>query len=60
MGKLQAPRNSGRKWAQLPEHERAKIMQSMNEGFPTGYEMLLERYYRNLAEEKTGAAPDQP
>ena len=30
----------------------------MSEGFPPEYRMVLERYYRRLAEEKRGPAAD--
>jgi hypothetical protein len=35
--------------------DRDRILQSMSEGFPPEYRLVLERYYRRLAEEK--AAP---
>ncbi|MEM7393790.1 MAG: hypothetical protein AAF492_15725 [Verrucomicrobiota bacterium] len=51
-GDLHAPKEGRKKWAELPDQERDKIMQSLSEGFPPGYEVILERYFKNLAEEK--------
>ena len=33
---------------------REQIMQSKTEGFPPGYESLLQSYYQRLAQEKVG------
>jgi hypothetical protein len=57
IGDLHAPRKGGKQWAELPAHERDRILQSMTEGFPAHYQRMLERYYRQLAEEKSG--PDE-
>jgi hypothetical protein len=60
IGDLRAPRNGGKKWGDLPAHERDRILQSMTEGFPPQYQRVLERYYRQLAEEKpTGEAVEK-
>ena len=60
IGDLRAPRNGGKKWGDLPAHERDRILQSMTEGFPPQYQRVLERYYRQLAEEKpTGEAAEK-
>ncbi len=60
IGDLRAPRNGGKKWGDLPAHERDRILQSMTEGFPPQYQRVLERYYRQLAEEKpTGEAGEK-
>jgi len=56
IGDLHAARKNGKQWAELPPHQRDKILQSMTEGFPAHYQKILERYYKRLAEEK--AAPD--
>jgi len=56
IGDLHAARKNGKNWAELPAHQRDKILQSMTEGFPAHYQKILERYYKRLAEEK--AAPD--
>lgn len=65
-GPLHDANRQGRAWAELPPHERERILQSMTEGFPPHYQRLLERYYRRLAEERTaeelpeGAAAEMP
>ena len=54
-GDLHAPKGAGKKWGQLPAKQRQKILQAMTEGFPPHYRVVLERYYRRLAEEQTAA-----
>ena len=56
IGDLHAPRQLGKKWGELPPHQRDRILQSMSEGFPAHYQQILERYYRRLAEEKPASA----
>jgi len=56
IGNLVDPNQSEKDWAKLSSRERDRILQSMSEGFPPEYRTVLERYYRRLAEEKTGAA----
>jgi hypothetical protein len=51
IGDLHAARKTGKQWAELPPHERERIVQSMTEGFPAHYQKILERYYKRLAEE---------
>ncbi len=62
IGDLVNPEESNKDWAKLSARERDRILQSMSEGFPPEYRMVLERYYRRLAEEKRSpaaeAAPD--
>jgi len=53
IGALVDPRESNKHWAKLSGRERDRILQSMSEGFPPEYRLVLERYYRRLAEEKT-------
>jgi hypothetical protein len=53
IGSLVDPGQSQKDWAKLSGRERDRILQSMSEGFPPEYRMVLERYYRRLAEEKT-------
>jgi hypothetical protein len=55
IGDLVAPGDSNKDWAKLSGRERDRILQSMSEGFPPEYRLVLERYYRRLAEER--AAP---
>ncbi len=56
IGDLHAARRTGKQWAELPPHERDRIVQSMTEGFPAHYQKILERYYKRLAEEKPANA----
>jgi hypothetical protein len=56
IGNLVEPGQSEKDWAKLSSRERDRILQSMSEGFPPEYRTVLERYYRRLAEEKTGAS----
>lgn len=59
IGDLHAARKTGKQWAELPPHERDRIVQSMTEGFPAHYQKILERYYKRLAAETpAGAAAD--
>jgi hypothetical protein len=57
-GKLHGTREDGKRWAELPPHERERIMQSMTEGFPAHYQNVLESYFKRVAEEKTVKADD--
>ena len=52
MGDMHSPKSGGKKWGELPPHQRDKILQSLTEGFPPHYQQILERYYKRLAEEK--------
>jgi hypothetical protein len=52
MGKLHAADQDGKHWADLPAHERERILQSMTEGFPSHYQGVLEAYFKRIAEEK--------
>jgi hypothetical protein len=58
IGDLVNPDESNKDWAKLSSRERDRILQSMSEGFPPEYRMVLERYYRRLAEEKRTPAAD--
>ena len=63
IGDLVNPQESNKDWAKISPRERDRILQSMSEGFPPEYRLVLERYYRRLAEEKTvktGADASQP
>lgn len=55
IGTLLNPGNNGKDWGKLSARERDRILQSMSEGFPPDYRTVLERYYRRLAEEKSGS-----
>jgi hypothetical protein len=56
IGTLLNPGDAGKDWGKLSPRERDRILQSMSEGFPPEYRTVLERYYRRLADEKTGSA----
>jgi len=56
IGDLVNPKESNKDWAKISARERDRIIQSMSEGFPPEYRLVLERYYRRLAEEKTVAS----
>jgi hypothetical protein len=58
MGKLHGPNDDGKHWAELPPHERERILQSMNDGFPAHYQSVLAQYFKRLAEEKPVKADD--
>jgi hypothetical protein len=58
IGDLVNPDEGNKDWAKLSARERDRILQSMSEGFPPEYRMVLERYYRRLAEEKRTPAAD--
>ncbi|GAC1449015.1 MAG: hypothetical protein NVSMB9_32720 [Isosphaeraceae bacterium] len=60
IGSLVDPGKSNKDWAKLSNRERDRILQSLSEGFPPEYRTVLERYYRRLAEEKTGSNPAPP
>jgi hypothetical protein len=58
LGKLHAADQDGKHWAELPAHERERILQSMTEGFPAHYQGILEAYFKRIAEEKPLNADD--
>jgi hypothetical protein len=39
-------------WGQLPEREREQMLQTSREKFLPRYELLIERYYKRLAEQR--------
>jgi hypothetical protein len=55
IGDLAEPAKGNKDWTKLSDRERDRILQSMTEGFPPEYRVVLERYYRRLADEKTAA-----
>jgi hypothetical protein len=64
INELTDPKASEKAWGGLSPREREQILQSKTDGFPAGYESLLQSYYKRLAAEKvteetdpTGAAP---
>jgi hypothetical protein len=39
-------------WGQLPEHDREQMLQYAPEQFLPKYELLIEKYYKRLAEQQ--------
>lgn len=58
-GEMIDPKQGDKQWASLPPKQRDQILQSQTEGFPPGYERILQSYYQRLSEEKvtSDAAP---
>jgi hypothetical protein len=54
IGDLRDPKSGTRNLNNLPAKQRDAILQSKTEGFPPGYEALLQSYYQRLAQEKVG------
>lgn len=54
-GAMIDPKQGDKQWASLPEKQREQILQSQTEGFPPGYERILQSYYQRLSEEKVAA-----
>ena len=59
-GEMIDPKQGEKQWGQLPPRQREMIMQSATEGFPPGYEAILQSYFRRLAQEQTADADAQP
>ena len=59
-GDLRDPRNGTRNINNLPAKQRDAILQSKTEGFPPGYETLLQSYYQRLAQEKVNDDSSNP
>lgn len=59
-GQMIRAREGANDWGKLPDRDRDKIIQAREQGFPAGYEEMLERYYKRLAEEKSGGEAKQP
>jgi hypothetical protein len=53
IGSLHGVDPNARLWSQLPPKLRDEILQSKTEGFPPGYEALLQSYFQQLSEEKS-------
>jgi hypothetical protein len=49
VGDLHAPRKVKHQLESLKPEQRKQILQSLNEGFPAGYESILTEYYKRLA-----------
>ena len=49
---MHAAKEGSKGWGNLPPKQREQIMQSKTQGFPAGYESILEKYYERLAREQ--------
>lgn len=58
-GDLKAAANGSKKWADLRPKDREKVLSSEKEGFPPGFESILGKFYKRLAEEEV-VAPETP
>jgi hypothetical protein len=56
MGEMHDPKAGDKQWASLPPKQREQILQSRTEGFPPGFEAILQSYYERLAQEQAGDA----
>ena len=62
INELTDPKASSKVWGNLSPKQREQILQSKTDGFPAGYESLLQSYYKRLAaeqvsDEKSAEAP---
>ncbi|HEX8325087.1 MAG TPA: hypothetical protein VF595_14375 [Tepidisphaeraceae bacterium] len=53
MGDLRDARAGEKQWGALKPKAREQILQAQTDGFPSGYESLLQSYYRRLSSEET-------
>ncbi len=51
-GPMIDPKAGEKQWGQLPPKQREQILQSKTDGFPAGYEAMLQSYYQRLAREQ--------
>jgi hypothetical protein len=51
-GPMIDPKSGEKQWGQLPPKQRQQILQSKTDGFPAGYEAMLQSYYQRLAREQ--------
>lgn len=64
-GPMIDPKAGEKQWGNLPPKQREQILQSKTDGFPAGYEAMLQSYYQRLAreqmaEEKPAETPPSP
>jgi hypothetical protein len=64
-GDMHDPKAGEKQWASLPPKQREQILQSKTQGFPPGFESILQSYYERLAQEQVedanaAPAPDAP
>jgi hypothetical protein len=51
-GPMIDPKAGEKQWGNLPPKQREQILQSKTDGFPPGYEAMLQSYYQRLAREQ--------
>ena len=51
---LHDPKAGEKMWGNLPPKQREQILQSKTEGFPPGFESILQSYFMRLAQEHAG------
>jgi hypothetical protein len=51
-GEMHDPKAGDKQWASLPPKQREQILQSKTQGFPPGFESILQSYYERLAQEQ--------
>jgi hypothetical protein len=59
-GDMHDPKQGEKQWATLPPKQREQILQSRTEGFPPGFEAILQSYYERLAQEQLEEATAAP
>jgi hypothetical protein len=51
-GPMIDPKAGEKQWGNRPPKQREQILQSKTDGFPAGYETMLQSYYQRLAREQ--------
>lgn len=59
-GDMHDPKAGDKQWASLPPKQREQILQSQTQGFPPGFETILQSYYARLAQEQVEAGNSAP
>jgi hypothetical protein len=59
-GDMHDPKAGDKQWASLPPKQREQILQSKTQGFPPGFESILQSYYERLAQEQVEDASAAP
>jgi hypothetical protein len=59
-GDMHDPKAGDKQWASLPPKQREQILQSQTQGFPPGFESILQSYYERLAQEQVEDASAAP
>jgi len=59
-GEMIDPKKGDKQWTTLPPKQREQILQSQTEGFPPGYEAILQSYYRRLSQEQVNPDGSPP